>query len=145
MSFDLQEHIADAFGYEPEGAEGLPVEGLMRDYYRHARNVLNSSSLVMEQCLARVHGKPRRRRVRDVEEGLRIADGQLEIPHALQLRRDPLLLLRVFAVAQRHDVPLTRKARRLVRENLDLIDDAYRAQPRRRWRSSSTSCARSAA
>ena len=129
MSFDLQEHIADAFGYEPEGAEGLPVEGLMRDYYRHARNVLNSSSLVMEQCLARVHGKPRRRRVRDVEDGLRIADGQLEIPHTLQLRRDPLLLLRAFAVAQRHDVPLTRKARRLIRENLDLIDDAYRRNP----------------
>jgi [protein-PII] uridylyltransferase len=128
MSFDLQEHIADAFGYEPEGAEGLPVEGLMRDYYRHARNVLNSSSLVMEQCLARV-AKGRRRRVRDVEDGLRIFDGQLEIPHALQLRRDPLLLLRVFAVAQRHDVPLTRKARRLVRENLDLIDDAYRRNP----------------
>ncbi|MGH7336480.1 MAG: HD domain-containing protein, partial [Myxococcota bacterium] len=129
MSFDLQEHIAAAFGYEPEGPEGLPVEQLMRDYYRHARHVLNSSSLVMEQCLARVHGKPRRRRVRDVEEGLRIADGQLEIPHSLQLRRDPLLLLRVFAVAQRHDVPLTRKARRIVRENLDLIDDAYRRNP----------------
>jgi len=126
MSFDLQEHIAAAFGYEPDGPDGLPVEGLMRDYYRHARSVLNSSSLVMEQCLARVQGKPRRRRMRDVEDALRIADGQLEIPHALQLRRDPLLLLRAFAVAQRHDVPLTRKARRLIRENLDLIDDAYR-------------------
>jgi [protein-PII] uridylyltransferase len=101
MSFDLQEHIAEAFGYEPERPEGLPVEALMRDYYRHARNVLNSSSLVMEQCLARVHVKPRfrRRDVRDVEDGLRITEGQLEIPHAIQLRRDPLLLLRVFAVA----------------------------------------------
>jgi [protein-PII] uridylyltransferase len=129
MSFDHQEHIADAFGYEPEGPEGLPVEQLMRDYYRHARNVLNSSSLVMEQCLARVHGKPRRRRARDVEHGLRIADGQLEVPHGLQLRRDPLLLLRTFAVAQHHDVPLTRKARRMIRENLDLIDDDYRCNP----------------
>ena len=128
MSFDLQEHLAQAFGYEGEGSEGLPVEGLMRDYYRHARNVLNSSSLVMEQCLARV-AKPRRRRVRDVEDGLRVTDGQLEIPHGLQLRRNPLLLLRAFAVAQRHDVPLTRKARRLIRENLDLIDDAYRSDP----------------
>jgi [protein-PII] uridylyltransferase len=128
MSFDLQEHIAKAFGYEGEGSEGLPVEGLMRDYYKHARNVLNSSSLVMEQCLARV-AKQRRRRVRDIEDGLRVTDGQLEIPHALQLRRDPLLLMRAFAVAQRHDVPLTRKARRLIRENLDLIDDAYRRNP----------------
>ncbi len=129
MSFDLQEHIANAFGCEADGPDDLPVEQLMGDYYRHARNVLNSSSMVMEQCLARVRQKPRRRRVRDVEQGLRIVDGQLEIPHALQLRREPLLLLRTFSVAQRHDVPLTRKARRLVRENLDLIDDAYRASP----------------
>jgi [protein-PII] uridylyltransferase len=129
MSFDLQEHVARAFGYEPEGPDDLPVEHLMGDYYRHARNVLNASSMVMEGCLARVRQKPRRRRVRDVEEGLRIADGQLEIPHALQLRREPLLLLRTFAVAQRHDVSLTRKARRLIRENLDLIDDDYRRRP----------------
>ena len=33
MSFDLQEHVAEAFGYEAEGDEGLPVESLMRDYY----------------------------------------------------------------------------------------------------------------
>jgi len=38
-------------------------------------------------------------------------------------------LLRAFAVAQRHDVPITRKARRLIRENLGLIDDAYRKSP----------------
>ena len=101
----------------------------MRDYYRHARNLLNCSSLVLEQCLARVRQKPRRRRVQHVEEGLRIADGQLEIPHARQLRDDPLLLLRTFHIAQRHDVPLTRKARRLIHENLDLIDDAYRSNP----------------
>ena len=129
LSFDLQEHVASAFGYLPETSDGLPVETLMGDYYRHARSILNCSSLVMEQCLARVRQRPRRRRVQHVEDGLRIADGQLEIPHARQLRDDPVLLLRTFLVAQRYDVPLTRKARRLVRENLDLIDDAFRARP----------------
>ncbi len=129
LSFDLQEQIADRLGYVTGAAEELPVERFMGDYYRHARNVLNCSSLAMEQCKARAAQKPRRRRVHYVEDDLRIADGQLEIPHARQLRDDPLLLLRVFQVAQRHDVPLTRKARRLVRENLDLIDDAYRRSP----------------
>ncbi len=129
LSFDLQEHVAKAFGYEVESGENLPVELFMGDYYRHARDVLNAASLVMEQCLARVRQKPRRRRIQNVEEGLRIADGQLEIPHARQLRNDPLLLLKTFQVAQRHDVPLTRKARRLVRESLDLIDEAYRHRP----------------
>ena len=114
MSFDLQEHIAARVRLRAgRGPRALPVERFMRDYYRHARAILNSSSLVMEQCLARVRAQaapaPRARRRGGA---CAIADGQLEIPHARQLRRDPLLLLRAFAVAQRHDVPLSRKARR---------------------------------
>ena len=129
LSFELQEQIAQTLGYaDPQGHE-LPVERFMGDYYRHARAVANYSSLVLEQCLARVRRNPRRRRVTYVEAGLRIANGQLEIPHARFLRDDPVLLIRAFAIAQDHDVPLTRKARRLIREHLDLVDAAYQENP----------------
>ena len=64
-----------------------------------------------------------------MEEGFRKADDHLEIPHAAHLRERPLRLLLAFAVAQDHDVPLSRTARRLVRENLHLVDDAFRARP----------------
>jgi len=129
LSFELQEQIAERLGHrDAEGLE-LPVERFMGDYYRHARNISNYSSLVIEQCLARVRRAPLRRRVKTVEEGLRIANGQLEIPHVQQLRDAPVLLLRAFAIAQDHDVPLTRKALRLIRENLHLIDDAFRSSP----------------
>ena len=127
MGFELQEHVAASFGYESRSESELPVERLMGDYYRHARNVLNCASLVMEQCLARVRSRPWRRRIQSIEHDLRIANGQLEIPHGRQIRENPLMLLEVFRVAQHHDVPLTRKARRLVRENLGAIDDAYRS------------------
>jgi len=73
----------------------------MGEYYRHARTVRTCSDLVMEQCLARVRKAPSRRRVVRVERGLRIAEGQLEIPHARQLREDPVLLLDVFAMRRR--------------------------------------------
>jgi [protein-PII] uridylyltransferase len=131
MSFELQEQIAAALGIgeSNEADAELPVERFMSDYYRHARVVQSCSSLVIEQCLARLRGKPRRRKVRDVEDGFRIAEGQLEIPHTRMLRERPLRLLEAFAVAQQHDATLTRKARRLVRENLDLIDDGFRASP----------------
>ena len=132
LSFELQEQIAETFGYaaQSEGEHDLPVERFMRDYYVHARAVANYSSLVVEQCLARVRRAPLRRRVQQVEGGLRVASGQLEIPHARLLREDPVMLLRAFAIAQDHDVPLTRKARRLVREHLHLIDDDYRKDPK---------------
>ncbi|HEY5657645.1 MAG TPA: [protein-PII] uridylyltransferase, partial [Myxococcota bacterium] len=131
MSFHNQEEIAENFGYAKEGgADGeLPVEHFMRHYYTHARNVLNYSSFVTEQCLARVRQAPRSKRVRVVEEGLRIVQGRLEIPHVRHLQDNPLLLLKAFAIAQEHDVPLTRKAQRFVRECLYLVDESYRRSP----------------
>jgi [protein-PII] uridylyltransferase len=128
MSFELQERIANSLGYDksPEGSRELPVERFMGDYYRHARVISNYSSLVIEQCLARVRRKRRPRPPKQVEEGFRIRLGHLEVPHVRMLRERPLRLLTAFAVAQAHDVSLTWKARRMVRENLSRIDDDFR-------------------
>ncbi len=123
MSFELQEQIAARFGYADSG-EQLPVEQFMGDYYRHARAVGNYSSLVIEQCQSRVGRRPVDP-PKDVEDGFRIVDGQLEVPHTRMFRERPLRLLSVFRVAQDHDVPLTRKARRLIRENLHLVDEKF--------------------
>jgi [protein-PII] uridylyltransferase len=131
MSFELQEQVARRLGYgDREDAEGgdLPVERFMRDYYRHARAIQTYSELVIEQCSARVSSRPRRREVREVEEGFRVADGRLEIPHSAHLREKPWRLIEAFHVAQLHDVPLSRVARRLIRENLDLIDDGFQRE-----------------
>jgi [protein-PII] uridylyltransferase len=132
MSFEAQERIAEAFGYghASEHDAELPVERFMSEYYRHARAVRSHSSLVIEQCHARVL-RPAKRRVAPAGP-FRVADGQLEIPHARQLREDPAQLLLAFAVAQAEDVPLTRKAQRLVREHLHLVDEEYRLRPENR-------------
>lgn len=131
MSFELQEAVAQGLGYgvaaEAGDGDELPVELFMRDYYRHARAIQNYSELVIEQCAARAARSAPRRRVKEVAEGFRVALGHLEIPHAAHLREDPVRLIRAFYVAQLHDVPLSRMARRLVRENLGLIDDALRS------------------
>ncbi|MEE9607203.1 MAG: [protein-PII] uridylyltransferase [Myxococcota bacterium] len=128
MSFELQEKIAESFGYGRDlGERGeLPVERFMGDYYRRARAVQNYSTLVIEQCQARVRRPARRGPSHPVEDGFRVAGEKLEIPHVRQLRERPLRLLSAFATAQGHDVPLTQKAGRLIRENLDLIDDEFR-------------------
>jgi [protein-PII] uridylyltransferase len=128
MSFELQELLARAFGY-PDDDVGLPVEAFMRDYYRHARVVQNLSEIVIEQCLARARRPAAPQPGVIVEEGFRVAGAQLEIPHAAQLRERPVRLLLAFAVAQDHGVPLSRTARRIVHENLGLVDDAFRHDP----------------
>jgi len=129
LGFDTQEKMAVSLGYADSTSGELPVECFMRDYYRHARAVRTYSQLVIEQCRARVRKTPRKRQVKRVEHGFRIADGQLEIPHGRMLRDNPIGLLKAFSVAQAHDVALTRKARRLIRENLQVIDDRFREDP----------------
>jgi [protein-PII] uridylyltransferase len=131
MSFELQERIATSFGYADAADAGpeLPVERFMRDYYRHARAVQNCSSLVIEQCSSRVRRSSKQQKFKEVEDGFRVAGSQLKIPDARHLRERPVRLLTAFCVAQDHDVALTRMARRLIRENLHLIDDEFRSSP----------------
>jgi [protein-PII] uridylyltransferase len=108
----------------------LPVERFMRNYYRHARNIQNCSELVIAQCLARVvTPSEEAREVIEVEEGFKLTQDHLEIPHSAHLRERPIRLLLAFEVAQNHDVPLSRMAQRLIRESLNLIDDERRHDP----------------
>ncbi len=156
MSFELQEYIAKSIGYgameaaaesgktvRPEADEmtlaelylepddpDLPVERFMRDYYRHARSIATYSDLVISQCVSRAEnrGVSRSESV-EVEEGFRLADDHLEIPHATHLRERPIRCLLVFEVAQNHEVSLSRIAKRILRENLGLFTDANRHDP----------------
>ncbi|HEY8494162.1 MAG TPA: [protein-PII] uridylyltransferase [Myxococcota bacterium] len=134
MSFEAQEQIAAAFGYPDGGPEApLPVELFMSDYYRAARTIRTCSEITIEQCRARVRRTPAPAApTRVVEDGFRLADDHLEIPHAAHLRERPVRLLTAFAVAQDHDVPLSRTAQRLVRENLHLVDERFRRDPEAR-------------
>jgi len=155
MSFELQEAVSEGLGYgsmsdametmktsvNNEPTEGttladlrfqaddpdLPVERFMRDYYRHARAIKSYSDLVIEQCAKRVMpGSTDRTDERPVEDGFTIAEHQLLIPHAAHLREDPIRVLRVFEIAERHQVRLSRMAQRLLRENLGLLDEKLR-------------------
>jgi [protein-PII] uridylyltransferase len=130
MSFAHQEEVARAFGFVEEEGGDLPVERFMGSYYRHARVVDNLSSLVIDQCLARAKPFVSPPVVHEVEDGFRRVGDHLEIPSVDHLRERPLRLLTVFAVAQDHQVPLSRTAMRMVRENLDVVNDDLRVDPR---------------
>jgi [protein-PII] uridylyltransferase len=157
MTFELQEEAAEGLGYgsmlerastdvvseagsdqgnggslaeirlQPDDPD-LPVERFMRDYYRHARAIKSYSELVIDQCAQRVN--PYATGLADqveVEDGFHVLNDQLLIPHAAHLREDPLRLLRVFLIAQRNQVGLSRMAQRLMRENLSLLDEPVRS------------------
>ena len=63
----------------------------MRDYYRHARSIKTYSDLVISQCVSRAESRGLNRHESvEVEEGFRLANDHLEIPHATHLRERPI-------------------------------------------------------
>ncbi len=115
--------------FQPDDPD-LPVERFMRDYYRHARAIKSHSELVIDQCARRVlPPDPERDAEREIDDGFLLVDGELVVPHAAHLREDPLRVLRAFAIAQKHQVRLSRMAQRLLRENRGLLDESLRASP----------------
>jgi [protein-PII] uridylyltransferase len=128
MDFEHQERIAARLGYPDDGSV-LPVERFMGDYYRHARAIRTLSEIVLEQCAARSRPPLAPPPARPIEEGFRVVGDRLEIPHAAHLRERPLRLLLAFRAAQRHRVALSRTARRLVADHLDVCDEALQRDP----------------
>jgi [protein-PII] uridylyltransferase len=130
LHYEAQTQLAEYLGFG--AADPLhAVEALMRQYYLHARAIQRVSRRAIDHALQLssqrrqpLDGKPH-----PVAEGFAISNGRLEIPAASLLQERPMRLLAAFAVAQHHDVELSARAQRLVRQNLSLVDDAFRADP----------------
>jgi len=130
LTFEFQERIADDLGYRDSG-HAKAVERFMRDYYLHARTVNRFSDDIIARCmeptapyrfLGRLGG-------RAIRPGVRIAGNELVVGDPSTFRNDPVMLLRVFADAQRHGVRLSPATRRLIRAHASLIDDTVRSAP----------------
>ncbi len=130
LHFSAQEHLAEHLGYQG-GNGAFPIEELMRSYYIHARAIVRVSRRVIDHALN--YQRLRARRTRHapfaLADGFALLDGRLQIPHASLLEERPVRLLSAFAVAQHHDVDLSARAQRLIRQHLHLIDDAFRKDP----------------
>jgi len=124
LSFDLQPQIAKRMGYEDrprKGGDNTPaVERFMRRYFLIARegrradpgNSAPSWRLTAEKTapkgLSRFLPAPPRRQdpSRWDEPGFLIESGRLTIEGVETFERDPVNLLRLFAIADRRDLDL---------------------------------------
>ena len=65
----------------------------------------------------------------ELAESLHVHRGEIEFDSATAILSDPGLLTRIFEEGARLGIPLSMAAKRLVKEFLYLVDDAYRRQP----------------
>ena len=140
LSFDLQLVLAERLGYR-EGNNLRPVERFMRHYFLVAKEVgdltrIVCSSLEMKQL------KPtpslgnmlaslgwRKRAQLSTTTDFRIENGRITAKLGDVFRTDPVNMIRVFALAERHKVLFDPEVFRKIRSSLRQIDDDVREDP----------------
>ncbi len=127
LHYEAQMRLAEKFGLEGSDPT-MRAERLMQEYYAHARVIERVSRHAVGLARKRAerrHGR-RAKPAYPVEEGFLIVEGQLEIPAATLIEERPQRLLYAFTVAQQHDVEISARSQRVLRQQAQLIDDALR-------------------
>ena len=133
LSFDIQREIAVRLGYS--GRHGLKdVERFMKHYFLIAKDVGDLTAIlcaaledqqakpapVLSRVMARL--RPRGRRPLPESEDFVDDNNRLRVADADALTRDPVNLIRMFRLAQKHNLVLHPDAMRAATKSLKLID-----------------------
>ncbi len=141
LSFDIQREIAVRLGYtEHPGLKD--VERFMKHYFLIAKDVGDLTAIlcsaledqqakpapVLSRMMARLR-PPRGRRPLPGHEEFLEDNNRLTIASADVFERDPVNLIRMFRLAQKHNLVLHPVAMRTANKSLRLIDATLRANP----------------
>jgi [protein-PII] uridylyltransferase len=137
LSFDIQREIAVRLGYtQHPGMQD--VERFMKHYFLVAKDVGDLTAIlcagleerqakpvpVLDRVMARF--KPRPRRIVLESEDFVVDNNRINIADADAFRRDPANLIRIFALAQKHNLAFHPEAMRAAKRSLKLIDNKLR-------------------
>ncbi len=132
LTFDMQPPIGRLMGYgDRPGARG--VERFMKHYFLVAKDVGDLTRIFCAALEAEHKRKPRFRftllpKKREIQ-GFALKDERLSVADDDAFRRDPVNFLRLFQVAQEHDLDVHPAALRLITQQLGRIDQALRENP----------------
>ncbi|MDD2582744.1 MAG: [protein-PII] uridylyltransferase [Desulfuromonadaceae bacterium] len=128
LTFDAQVHLAGFLGYRDSGRM-LAVEEFMRDYYRHANKVEHFTSSLISRCIWRDEGALKILGYfvrRPVGDGCFVLKGELIIPDESVVEKNPVVMMKIFELAQKHGVMLNVRVKGVIRRNLALVNDKFR-------------------
>ncbi|MBF0415129.1 MAG: [protein-PII] uridylyltransferase [Magnetococcales bacterium] len=127
LTFQHQIEIAREFGYRDRtGRQG--VEQFMRRYYQVAQQVGDLSRIFLRKYQEE-HLKIRWWNKRRLEDHFQLLGDKVALRFPELLETDPLIMLKIFNVAQRHLKSLHPETERLIRRRLDLIDRDFQRNP----------------
>jgi [protein-PII] uridylyltransferase len=140
LAFDVQREIAVRLGYtEHPGLKD--VERFMKHYFLIAKDVGDLTAIVCAELehrqakalpvLGRVIARlrPRGRRALSETEDFIVENNRITVADPDVFRRDPINLIRIFHLADRHALAFDPHAMRAANRSLKLIDAALRDDP----------------
>jgi [protein-PII] uridylyltransferase len=139
LSFDIQREIAVRLGYTRH--PGLQdVERFMKHYFLIAKEVGDLTAIlcaeledrqvalpVLRRVMARF--RPRGRRTLSESEDFVVDNNRINVAAPDVFRRDPVNLIRIFHLADRHGLSFHPDAMRSAARSLSLVDDGLRQNP----------------
>src|ERR1700683_1379038 len=138
LSFDIQREIAVRLGYTEH--PGLrDVERFMKHYFLTAKHVGDLTAIlcadleerqakpapVLSLMMARLRPTPRPKKLSGTDDFV-IDNNRINIARADVFRRDPVNLIRLFHLAQKHNLAMHPEAMRVATRSLKLIDKEVR-------------------
>ena len=130
LLFEHQRELARLFGYR-DSAGRPAVEQFMQQYYRRALALGRLNELLMQHFDQAILHAAATAQIRRINARFQIRNGYIEVCDPAVLRQTPSALLEIFLLCGHDDAIRGVRAAtiRLIRENLDLIDDAFRQDP----------------
>ena len=133
LRLNMQEQIAQRLGYAERNGQ-LRSETFMREYYEHTRNIFRVTERISEQFVAG-QATDRTRSlfsflplIRSDEtrlESFFVRGGKLHANSRDLFQSDRLQMMRVFQLAQEHDLDLSPELEELLNRSLGLVTRAY--------------------
>lgn len=133
LHLNMQEQIAKRLHYSPQGGQ-LGSEAMMRDYYEHARNIFRVTERITEQFVAGYATERTRslfnflplKRVPETRlEAFTVSSGRLHTNRHDLFQQDPNLMMRVFQLAQEHQLDFSPELEDLLHRRLGLITRTF--------------------
>jgi len=131
LTFEMQERIEPIMGMRAEEGQAAG-SGLMRAYYQQATTIHRFAEGLIARVTEHSPGGRffRRKPVRTIRPGVLVQQDLLSIADPDFFKNDPFNLISIYADCQAQGVGLSGAAYQMVRDNLALIGDAMRSDPR---------------
>ncbi len=134
LTFEIQEQMADLFGYRTHGKH-YGVERFMRAYYMHALSSQRLADELLEEVGRFLPEEGRRgsflifRRKTVSGEGI-LYKGKLNLRDSASFQKDPVAILEFFRTVQKTHSELSVQARKRIQQALPMVGQEFREDPR---------------